>query len=1370
MVLKPNATVDISKPGAQLQNLTGMWNARVLDGYTPFIVQFMNNGLPMNLTGMQAFIEGEIGEGHYESASDDIVMTSNPTMVSYTDDGSGNSQMGLVVFRLPPQFFVQAGLFNGYIGLKNESGIRVTSSNVWFKVLGNSYNMGIACKYFISDFQKALDTANGKIDAALQDLYKKYDAKTGKAETNLGNILSAMDEIKSTQQNLSTKLTSTKQQINENDVVTRPEFLNLSNQLTQQVSQMKEAGLEFFNNADGLKAKYPQGANKLCVTLNDSHEWIYDFANNQWNDAGAFNYGTIDPKLTRTIYTKNPDNLIVNSDFNGLDMWNAQRDQTDPNVYIDTSDAINGSNAVVINGYVKDGSNNESWILSKDFPVDPTKNPSISIGVETYIQGINTQAGDTANIELDMVDKDGNTTRWYKQLANNSDYQKTTWENIILPENTVSCYIGFTMWGLGQVRIRRPQVNFGPKLLPYSKANIVNAFSNLLANSPIVDWCLDQHNNAFSISKDTTYDGQPTLKLATNDNFYNFPTSPLVKVDPGAEISVSVPLRGSHDYLNGKLYLEINQYEDYRGAEVQSVRYGSDALGPLPSDKFKKYLFNGIKLADTTHYITVKVVAYGQADLYIGNVSLHQSRYSFDTINRINDYLGSKNCFFSHPVADWVITGSIPNAVFVDQSILDKNNNSTIKILTSGHTINDNVLIAGANNPIFKVDDKYFSFKISYCLKTEADKGSLIIGLRQFNSQSEPLNFSKEIDLALPDSDNLVEKEFDNLRLNDDTKYIIPFIYVRGLVDANFGNFEQIENPPLEEKLVAQSNPSTWRMIGGDNFSSQYSVSRTDKIEINSNIHDVHEYLYPESQIIPVKGNQTYTFKVSARIVPTDQNEIYLAVEQGTNVDEVHDNKKESHFYFKTNSDYQDYIFTLTTNSDTKFLLFRFVFHSAGLGSLGNLKVYLGTPNEINPENDNINTLPYLDIKSDGTITDKWANAPFTYIDGKRHISGYLQYAMQGDSSRTYPKKNLKLKFFEDDSYKKKLKWKPKADWDKNHKFNLKANYIDATQARNLVNSELFAKATAITPFEHNSQKPLLKTQNLGQMEGFPVELYFNGSYYGLMTLNTKKDDKPYGLDSDNKATEGLTVESYIKWDDPDGNVEGAGKNYATILQDTTNPVLKDNFIKFLKFIKASTDEEFKSKLKTYVDVTSVINCMLWGTLAQMHDSSSKSMIWLTWNNGLDFYITLYDMDSTWNLYWNGSKLTEESAASFDSKNKLAWGNSNKLYSRIFDNFKPEIQKQYQKLRSTVWSNAQISSAFKHFINSIPEEAYEREQEKWPDIPSKNITDFAQIQQSIITRGNAMDEYMANLVLETDPLEEIKTRLTNLEHNGTTQK
>ena len=156
MVLKPNAVVDIAKPGPQLQNLTGMWNARVLDGFTPFVVQFKENGLPVNLTNLTAFIEGDIGEGHYDSATDDVVMTGTPKSVRYTDDGSGNTNMGIVVFRLPPQFFIQTGIFKGFIGLQSSTGIRSTSNDVWFKVLGNSYTMGISCKYFISDLDKAL--------------------------------------------------------------------------------------------------------------------------------------------------------------------------------------------------------------------------------------------------------------------------------------------------------------------------------------------------------------------------------------------------------------------------------------------------------------------------------------------------------------------------------------------------------------------------------------------------------------------------------------------------------------------------------------------------------------------------------------------------------------------------------------------------------------------------------------------------------------------------------------------------------------------------------------------------------------------------------------------------------------------------------------------------------------------------------------------------------------------------------------------------------------------------------------------------------------------------------------------------------------
>lgn len=1374
--------LDIYKEGYWAYDISNYYKGRVDDNGTPFQVRWFEHGQIKNVQGFRPFIRGTVGQHTIDDETDPdnpkVVPSPDCSQIDQTGETTDTMPGGIAVYRMVNQCFTQEGMFYGEIGLKDSSGLVLSSVDIAFKVLGGRMNMVGARKFYVSEFEKALDNLNAIIDKTKKDFSQQLsqvitDARnTYNAQVkNSQDALNALDgEVRANRQeqaNLSQRLVGTEQQIAEHDVVTRPEFLNLSNQLTQQVSQMKEAGLEFFNNADDLKAKYPQGANKLCVTLNDSHEWVYDFANNQWNDAGAFNYGTIDPKLTRTIYTKSPDNLIVNSDFNSLDMWHAQRNQTDPNVYIDTSDAINGSNAVVINGYVKDGSNNESWILSKDFPVDTTKNPTISLGLEAYVQGINTQVGDTANLELDMVDKDGNTTRWNRTLANNSDYQKITWENIILPSNTVSCYIGITMYGLGQVKIRRPQANFGSKLLPYSKEELVHANRNLLATSPITTWCWDLNDVSFHVDKNTLYHGSPTLKMSVSAlDQWEFPVSPMIRVEPNENLSLVLPLKGTHDYVHGNLYAEINQYENYNSQELESVRYGSQLIAALPVESFEKFTFNNIKISDRTNYITVRVVLYGAGEINIGDVALYQSKYAPETTSTINDYLASKNCFFNYPVKKWRVDTTSSADVSLDPKILDKNDNQTIKILTPNYNLSQTTFIRSSDSPQIKVNGRRLSFKLSYRQKIDWSKGRLIVGLRQYNSQNEPVNFNKELDFVLPNVDELTEKTFTNILLNEDTKYITPFIYAEGAVDANFSNFEQIDNPPMDDNLVVQSNPSTWQTSNSKKYNSQYTILRTDKVEINSNIHDIHEYLFLQSQVIPVQGNQTYTFKIPAYIAPADQNNIYLAVEQGATVEEARDNKSETMYYFRANEDYKTYTFSLTTKPNTNFISFRLVWHSAGLAKFGNLHLYLGTPNQLGADKVATQVLPQFTIKGAQNITDKWTKAPFNYIDGKRKITGYLQYAMQGSSSRDYPKKNLKLKFFSDENYKKKLKWKPKSDWDKNNKYNLKANYIDATQARNLANSKVFAKATAITPFEHNSQKGLLNTQNLGQMEGFPVELYFNGDYYGLMTLNTKKDDKPYGLDSDNPATEGIQCEQPgSNFSDPKQKLDG--NSYSTIVQDKASETLQTNFNKFLTFINTSSDQDFKNHLHEYIDIKSAMNCMLWGVLAHMWDYPSKSIILLTWNSGVDFYLTLYDMDSTWNLYWNGSKLTTEKQLDFSQPTKLdlSWGN--KLYSRIFTNFKSELKAQYEFLRKNVWSNAQIISVFKEFIHAIPEEAYEREQEKWADIPSKDITDFAQIQQSIITRGNAMDEYMSKLVPEADPLEDIKARLTNLEHNGT---
>ena len=437
MVLKPNAVVDIAKPGPQLQNLTGMWNARVLDGFTPFVVQFKENGLPVNLTNLTAFIEGDIGEGHYDSATDDVVMTGTPKSVRYTDDGSGNTNMGIVVFRLPPQFFIQTGIFKGFIGLQSSTGIRSTSNDVWFKVLGNSYTMGISCKYFISDFQKALDQANGKVEQALADLYNKYNQKAGQAESNFDNVLSTIKTIQATQQNLNGRLDGIKDQIDNNDIVRKVEFNQLSNQLTQQVSQMRQSGLEFFNNLNDLSNKYPQGANKLCVALDNSHQYVYDYVAKKWNDAGTFNFGTLDHKLLQGFYAKNPDNLIINSDFSTMDLWTTGRDKSTPNCYIESSNNEDGSNALVINGYVKDGTSNQSWVRSHEILVNGHK--YLSVSAELDIEGINTAIGDTAGMVITWYDKDNNQSwnHFNFNPHNDSKFHKAIWTPIKIPTDAV---------------------------------------------------------------------------------------------------------------------------------------------------------------------------------------------------------------------------------------------------------------------------------------------------------------------------------------------------------------------------------------------------------------------------------------------------------------------------------------------------------------------------------------------------------------------------------------------------------------------------------------------------------------------------------------------------------------------------------------------------------------------------------------------------------------------------------------------------------------------------------------------------------------------------------------------------------------------
>lgn len=1313
MVLKPNAVVDIAKPGPQLQNLTGMWNARVLDGFTPFVVQFKENGLPVNLTGLNAFIEGDIGEGHYDSATDDIVMTGTPKSVRYTDDGSGNTNMGIVVFRLPPQFFIQTGIFKGFIGLQSSSGIRSTSNDVWFKVLGSSYTMGISCQYFISDFQKALDQANGKIDQALADLYDKYNQKAGQAESNFNNVLSTIKTIQATQQNLNGRLDGIKDQINNNDIVRKVEFNQLSNQLTQQVSQMKEAGLEFFNNADDLKAKYPQGANKLCVTLNDSHEWIYDYTNGQWNDAGAFNYGTIDSKLTTAIYHNNSDNLIPNSDFLTTDLWALGRDQSDPDCFIEPTSR---GNTLVVNGYVKDGSTNESWAQTPFIDVADSK--YISVGVEIALSGIDYSNGKSAMIGFAFKNKTGNINyynRFIPASVQDGKYHKITEMHITYPEDTVSVAIAFTLYGYGTLKIRRPQASFSNALRPYSSSDLKTKLAltddNLLISQPVKDWDFTYFSQKYIVDNDNVVNLDCS---SATDNELNFIASDHIAVNSNDQLIANV--EAQINSTNSRAYFEITQYIDENTQDPD----GNIDEYFINTNQLTDYAFDNIKLKPSTKFIQVRIVTNGKAILKIGKISL-KKKSPLDIAR--DKSLRSKNLAYDFNYRNW---RALSNSNFISA----EDDNEITKI-----TSIDPIYGALGSEKIMIDSSK----PLSISFNSKNDNGNAHIEIQQINEDGTSTS-NMNINFDIAKTSILHKYSFSNVWLDSTTKYIKIAIVINNQGSVWISNLQCSSHSKntVSDSLFDCIPLNEWKNnTKYSNFDEKTNTWTISTRNLQNN------YTTALSNLVAVKPGSTIKTEVEAKvgILPNNQGRIYIEIQQFPKRWSPlnNDSNLDNFLTQSTNNEFNTFKFVNKLNDDTHYIRISMVVYNNADFQLRSIK---GSYVDEIP-----NDLPKLNIDAATNITDKWQSAPFKFSDDGRLVEGYVQYAMQGDSSRNYPKKNLKLKFFADADCKQKLKWKPKSDWDSNHKFNVKANWIDATQSRNLVNSKLVKQAISVTPIsDPNVANRLLKTQNLGEMEGFPIELSFSDGYYGLMTFNIKKDDKPYGIDSDDPKQEAITNESPAEnLDNPKELIDGS--HFATLVNDKPSAELQTNFTKFLTFINTASDDDFKKNINNYIDLYSVINLYLFGVWSYEWDYYNKSEILLTYNAGKSYYMLPYDLDSTWRLFWNGSKLNEnDDVTDFATANK-AWieGNGNKLIGRIYQLFKTEIKAQWQKLRTSVWTNANAVNEFKKFINSIPESAYEKEQAKWEDIPSKKITNFGQIQQAIIERGNAMDIFINNL-------------------------
>lgn len=1394
---KYRIAVDIAKEGSHIWDLTPYFKGRVGDNNFGLQVTWYYQGQLMNVVGMKPYIEGLVGQYSF-GKNGEIDMDPDAVPVRYDGSPDDCEEAGKATFYFPSQMFPKEGIFKGFIGVKDDrdgsKNPQISGVTIWFKVLPGIAQMGHACDAYVDELGKALQNFNDKLDnhdkdyqsrlqKVIDDARNAYLSETKNAHDSLDALKSQIQANRDEQENLAQHLAGIEQQIEIHDVVTRPEFLDLGNRLNQQVANLRQNKTLYFQNLTELQAQYPNGTDNLCVTLDDKHLHVYDYANSTWTDAGATDVITADPATKDAIY-QDSSNVAPDPDFKIIDgEWRFASDLGTPNWAFE-SKTIDNSKVIQMHGYYNQATENNwnnTWCVSRHINIAGQK--VISLAWDINAKSAGQPADAHTELQLTFLDKDQNQIG---KLVNNVPESQDDklhlfkWENLVPPVNATFATFAVVIHGAGSVRFARPRFNFSKTVLPFNikeQANHVQLInthtstSNLVPNANLTNldlWTVDADAGKTDFKlQDKKLNTSNVIRLTghtpSGDADYGnqWLTSSKFKVGGFKNISCSWMI-DSHlaDIATGNFALGFNFYDQDDNRLDNGPRYNI----PQNTNGFNLFTFENVQVPDNAVSASIYVLIHGAGYIDVAYPQANQGERALPhSVKIFSDNHTGDNLVPNAALTDlkdWRYSNDIQNAK-IDLLEQTFNNSHIVRLYgykkdESNSADNGNAWFTSAKVNV----QKYLKMKSEWLLDIHLDDpntGDVSIAQKFYDANNQIIKNATKSSLGNTETFTAF-KQICDVPTNAVYMDIDVIINGAGYVDITEPRLSGTSRENFISKLGLEAT-TIGKDLGGtvpcrinkgifsfDGFHSDQTKNNSNNtwiafkgFKINENSRFVSFDLSLAAEFLQDTDDNYLRLEFYA--YDNGGNQLaaqFKSINPAKNIDKIH-------------HEYWDGLWI--PDNATNFKL-AFTLHNKGTVSISNINykindTYCGSK------------IPQIFINNSKDLDNNWQNAQFRYIDSSRTLDGYLQLAVQGDSSRKYPKKNFKTKFFKDDKYENKLKWKPKSNWQANSKFNFKANWIDATQARNLVNAQMIEKATASTPMEKlDETKALLDTQGLGQMEGFPVEVYLADGYYGLFTLNTKKDDKTFGMDSDNPKHEVISVElADHVFRDPKATIDE--KNYLTEIHDAPSANVKSNFEKLVQFINQSTPDDFVKHLGDYIDVKSCINTMLYGILSKEYDYYGKSCLLCTWNDGAYFYMVPYDLDSTWGLFWDGSRIAEDGNDPwFDFEGLIKDPNQNsfisnhgqnRLFERIYEHFKPEVKKQYDLLRSTVWKNSDIIQAFKYFIDEIPEAAFEHEQQKWTALPSAKITDFAQIQNFIIRRGNAMDDFMNNHFLtQTD--------------------
>lgn len=370
---------------------------------------------------------------------------------------------------------------------------------------------------------------------------------------------------------------------------------------------------------------------------------------------------------------------------------------------------------------------------------------------------------------------------------------------------------------------------------------------------------------------------------------------------------------------------------------------------------------------------------------------------------------------------------------------------------------------------------------------------------------------------------------------------------------------------------------------------------------------------------------------------------------------------------------------------------------------------------------DNAKTLAFVWGERNGNVSVKW--------QGSSSVATGMEIGSKFDTELG-GLFNFTLEFEEG--------FEAKEGWGVQKKYVFKANAIDHSHARNLCSCKLWGQ---IVKSRKNVPSELSSLINGGAVDGFPMIIVLNGKYYAFGMFNIPKDGWMFGAPKAILcADKGMTATAFKALADLQNDFE-----LEYVEDENDAGWVLPSLNRAIQAVMDSDGSDLYTTVDQYVDIRSAIDYYIHTVDENGTDAMYKNYILVTFD-GVKWFISAYDRDTTYGLWWNGK--------GFDSPvggaTYAMYAGAHRLMNLIYRFDTENLKKRAIELRDGVKSVANVATVFTNFAAAIPSEVLAKNARRWQLLRSTNASNTAQIINWYSIRRPALDAELESMTGKID--------------------